>query len=74
MAGMDRKGGLAAAIAIVMLLAFIGIVCWAGIGSYLEVQASKRDSQERMQRVARETEERERRDSADPSSEPEEKP
>ena len=58
---MDNKGkggGLAAVIVIIGLLAFVGVVCWAVIGTYLEVRASKRVSQERMQRVTRQIEER----------------
>ena len=64
---MDEKGksgGLAAGIAIVGLLAFIGVVGWAVIGTYLEVRASKHVSQERMQRVARQIEARKAADTA----------
>ena len=63
---MDDKGkggGLAAVIVVVGLLAFVGVICWGVIGSYLEVRASKRESRERMQRVARQIEERERKTS-----------
>jgi hypothetical protein len=59
MDGKGKRGGLAAAIVIIGLLAFVGVACWAVIGSYLEVRASKRVSQERMQRVTRQIEERE---------------
>jgi hypothetical protein len=55
----NRSGGLAALIVSIGLLAFIGVACWAVIGTYLEVRASKRVSQERMQRVMRQIEERE---------------
>jgi len=54
-----KSGGLAAIIVIAGLLAFVGIACWAVIGTYQEVQTSKRVSQERMKRVTRQIEERE---------------
>jgi hypothetical protein len=58
MNGRGKSGGLAVVVIIVGLLAFVGFVCWAVVGTYLEVRASKQLSQERMQRVQRQIEER----------------
>jgi len=59
MDGKGKSGGLAAAILIIVLLAFAGIGCWVAIGLYSEVQNSKRESRKRMERVSRQIEERE---------------
>jgi hypothetical protein len=54
-----KSGGFAAVIVTMLLLAFVGVACWAVVGTYLEVRASKRISQERMQSVQRQIEARE---------------
>lgn len=52
-------GGAALVIAILGLLAFIGLTSWAVVGVYMEVQTSKRVSRERSERVLRQIQERE---------------
>ena len=54
-AGMNdnQSGGrLAVVVVIIVMLAFVAVVGFAAVGSYLEYRTSKRISQERMQRVA----------------------
>ena len=64
MDGKGKRSGLAVALAILGMVAFIGFICWAIIGLYLEVQTSKRISRERMDRVKRQIEDREAAEAA----------
>jgi hypothetical protein len=59
MDGKGKSSGLAVALVILGMVAFVGFTCWAVIGTYLEVQTSKRMSRERMERVMKQIEVRE---------------
>lgn len=59
MNGKGKSGGLAVVLVIFGVVAIVGFVCWAVIGTYLEVETGKRSSRERMERVMRQIEERE---------------
>ena len=59
MSDKPKSSGLAVVLVIIGLVAFISFTSWAVIGTYLEVQTSKRLSRERMEKVARQIQERE---------------